>query len=109
RHGWSGFPKGCAAEKTDGNIRASTMRMELDAVLREPTVAGVVGRDHLGGSPLAAAAVPLHHLPQCWGSVHGPAHQLVAGSTRDRVAQDAEVRPGVRRQSRKRRQPRAAL
>src|SRR5258705_2627874 len=81
------------------------MRIEIDALLFEQTVAGVVGRDSMGRDTLTFAAVPVYQLPQRRGCADRFIGQLVAGCASDCLVETVEVWAGLRGQSRERRQP----
>src|SRR5262245_59148376 len=69
-----------------------------NVVLLKSTIAGMVGRDRLGGEPVAAAVVWLHHLSERRSGADGTGAELVAGEPNDCLAEAAEVRPGIRGQ-----------
>src|SRR6185312_17380122 len=83
---WREFLRFCAAAKMDGRISVRRLRMEANALLPQSMVAGMVGRDLVGRCALAAAAVPLYHLPQWLRGAHSASAQLVAGGASDRLA-----------------------
>src|SRR5882672_2881168 len=106
QHAWNGFRKTCAGVIMAGKISVRSMRMARNALLLKSTVAGVVGRDRLGGHTFAPPAVSLYHVSQWLRRADRSVDQLVAGRASDRLAQAAQIWAGLCRQGRSGGQPR---
>src|SRR5207244_3304755 len=89
RHGWSESPRYCAR----------AMEERINVLFFEPTITRLVRGNTVGRSPVVFALVPLHHFSQCGRGHYGVAFELVARSQSHHLAEEIEIRPGLRGQS----------